>query len=207
MNMSSKLPLLLLLQALHLYVYLTITLTALSSTEALSTSVNDVIIQNGNRRGFLSKAWKNTVLPVAFAASSSFSSSRIAYADVSDGTSLPEGALQFSRAVKARSDWDAIGQTVDSRGKEMSKDEWEGVMSFLRKLYSVGEDMKGIAKGMDVGKKKQAEALIGEFQTIVKTADGAARGQDREAFMILYKKSAVCLDDFFALLQDVPDEI
>mmetsp|Transcript_11358 Transcript_11358/g.14837 ORF Transcript_11358/g.14837 Transcript_11358/m.14837 type:complete len:188 (-) Transcript_11358:53-616(-) len=155
---------------------------------------------SNERRTFLTKS-------ATIAASAILTIPIPSLADVSDGNTLPEGALQFSRALKAKSDWEEIGKTVSTRGSELSKDEWEGVMGFLRKLYSVGDDMKGISKGMDPTKKKEAEKLIADFQTVIKTADGAARGKDPNAFMILQKKSAEDLENFFLLLQDVPDEI
>merc|ERR1712071_615384 len=111
-------------------------------------------------------------------------------ADVSDGNTLPQGTLQFSRALKAKSDWEEIATSVRTRGAEVTKDEWEGVMSYLRKLYTVGDDLKAISKGMDATKKKEADRLISEFQTSVKSADITARNKDVDAFLVLYKKSA-----------------
>eukprot|EP00814_Leptocylindrus_danicus_P017700 CAMPEP_0116033606 /NCGR_PEP_ID=MMETSP0321-20121206/19104_1 /TAXON_ID=163516 /ORGANISM="Leptocylindrus danicus var. danicus, Strain B650" /LENGTH=176 /DNA_ID=CAMNT_0003509743 /DNA_START=69 /DNA_END=599 /DNA_ORIENTATION=+ len=176
----------------------------MSQTNALATPNKARQPATSNRRDVLSNSLK--IIAATATATTAFLP-RSAMADVSDGNSLPQGALQFSRALKAKSDWEEIAKSVKTRGAELSKDEWEGVMSYLRKLYTIGDDLKAISKGMDPSKKKEAERLISEFQASVKSADITARNKDVDAFLVLYQKSAANLDDFFGLLQDVPDEI
>lgn len=184
------------------YTPLTILLAAICQTHSLATPKRQPST-NTSRRDVLKES---LTIFTAAAAGTAFLP-RAAMADVSDGNTLPQGALQFSRALKAKSDWEEIATSVRTRGAEVTKDEWEGVMSYLRKLYTVGDDLKAISKGMDATKKKEADRLISEFQTSVKSADITARNKDVDGFLVLYKKSAANLDDFFGLLQDVPDEI
>lgn len=109
--------------------------------------------------------------------------------------------------LKSKADWAKLGGTVESRGNDLSKEEWSNIAQFLRPLYQVGDDMKIISGGMDSGKKKEAETIISEFQTLIKQADGPTRSQDASAFIKINKRSGELMDNFMDLLRDVPDEI
>lgn len=166
-------------------------------------------VKASSRRNFFKKVSNaiGTTAAASFVINTQTPAAWAAPLEVSSG-GLPEGAAQFNRVLKAKTDWADIGQVVETRGNEMSKSEWEGVMAYLRQLYQVGDDMKAISKGMyDPAKKKQAETLISELQSAVKVADGVARKQDRDTFLAIQKKCAANIEDFFGLLQDVPDEL
>ena len=70
---------------------------------------------SNNRRGFLRKAMRSaaTLTAASFVIVEEgpmhMNNMLVAYADVSDGNTLPQGALQFSRTLKAKSDWATLG--------------------------------------------------------------------------------------------------
>lgn len=130
-----------------------------------------------------------------------------AFADVSDGNSLPQGALQFSRILKAKSDLASVTARVTNNGSEIDKKEWEAISVFLRKVYSAGDDMKFTAKGMVDYKKKASEGIIKDLQKLAIAGDIPAQNNDPEGFLIVAKRLTKLFDDFLDLLSDVPDEI
>lgn len=132
-----------------------------------------------------------------------------AFADVSDGNSLPEGAAQFSRLIRLKGDLISVTKRVTEHADEIDKKEWDNLSDFLRFVYKGGEDMKGIAKSTiyDPEKKKKADEDIKLLQKLAQAGDGTVSKEDAAAYGVLTKKATSILDDFFDLLRDVPDEI
>lgn len=120
---------------------------------------------------------------------------------------LPEGARQFDAVVRAQRDWAAIGKRVATGHEDMTKDEWSNIGGYLRKLYAVGDDMKGISTGFDPTKKAQAQALAKSFQENVKAADKPVKAADWEGFLSLHRTAGGQIDTFLGLMQDIPDEL
>ena len=90
----------------------------------------------------------------------------------------------------------------------MDKEEWNNVGQFLRKVYSVSEDMKAISGGFyDSSKKKRASELIDEIKKFSKAADAPTGSQNGAEFLPYAKKIVSILDEFLDLLSDVPDEL
>uniref|UniRef100_A0A7S2H2F4 Uncharacterized protein n=1 Tax=Octactis speculum TaxID=3111310 RepID=A0A7S2H2F4_9STRA len=66
---------------------------------------------------------------------------------------LPDGARQFDNLVRAQRDWIKLGKAVESRHEEFTDEEWKNVGFYLRKLYSVGDDMTFLSQNMEAAKK------------------------------------------------------
>ena len=90
---------------------------------------------------------------------------------------------------------------------QMDKTEWNNVGQFLRKVYSVGDDMKAIASGLDPEKKKAAATLIDDLKKYSKAADAPTGTQNGPEFLAYASKITTLLDNFLDLLSDVPDEL
>uniref|UniRef100_A0A7S1ZV81 Uncharacterized protein n=1 Tax=Trieres chinensis TaxID=1514140 RepID=A0A7S1ZV81_TRICV len=131
-----------------------------------------------------------------------------AVADVSDGNALPTGAKEFSRVLKVKADFANIGKRVAENGDEIDSKEWEKISQYLRTVYSAGEDMKVIAKGMyDPEKKKRAAELIKVVQKAAQAGEIPVSQKNAKGFLVIQEKVIAQLDEFFDLLQDVPDEL
>jgi hypothetical protein len=129
-------------------------------------------------------------------------------ADVSDGNALPQGAAQFSRVLKVRSQLQSVAKRVTEEPSEIDKVEWSKIDDFLRTVYSAGEDMKVIAKGIyDPAKKAKADEDIKLLQSLVQVAQKPVAKQDAAGFGVVAAKADVLFEDFFDLLRDIPDEI
>jgi hypothetical protein len=89
----------------------------------------------------------------------------------------------------------------------MDKTEWNNVGQFLRKVYSVAEDMKAIAGGFDPEKKKKAATLIEDLKKYSKAADVPTGTGNGPEFLGYAKKITNIFDEFLDLMSDVPDEI
>mmetsp|Transcript_9370 Transcript_9370/g.16302 ORF Transcript_9370/g.16302 Transcript_9370/m.16302 type:complete len:201 (+) Transcript_9370:78-680(+) len=156
-----------------------------------------------SRRDFLSAS-----VSAASAASALVLSPVPSVADVSDGNSLPQGAAQFSRVIKVRAQLQSVAKRVTEQSSEMDKAEWDKIDNFLRTVYSAGEDMKVIAKGIyDPAKKTKADADIKLLQNLVQAAQKPVSNKDSVGFGVVAKKADGIFEDFFDLLRDVPDEL
>jgi hypothetical protein len=88
----------------------------------------------------------------------------------------------------------------------MDKKEWDNVGTFLRKLYSVSDDMKAISGGFyEPEKKKKSAELIDSLKNFCKAADGPTGTQNGPEFLPYARKLTNIVDEFLDLLQDVPD--
>jgi len=88
-----------------------------------------------------------------------------AYEDVPQ---LPPGARQLDNLLKARKQWEAIGATVQERHEVMDTTEWNNVRTYLRKFYSVGDDMVALGKGRGKESKQAVEAIAKSLRKTVK---------------------------------------
>lgn len=129
-------------------------------------------------------------------------------ADLSDGNALPEGAAQFSRIIKVRAQLKSVAKRVAENSSEIDKKEWDKIDDFLRTVYSAGQDMKVVAKGIyDPEKKTKADADIKLLQGLVQAAQKPVSKQDAAGFGVIATKADGLFEDFFDMLSDVPDEL
>lgn len=156
-----------------------------------------------NRRSIIDNA------TVAFFGLSALSfSPPTAQAEVSEGTSLPDGAAQFARVVGTKNDLIAVSKRVREKGSEIDKKEWESISVFLRKVYNAGDDMKFISKTMtDQKKKDRTLEIVKSLQKLAVAGDLPAQNNDAAGYLVVSSKLESLVGEFFDLLQDVPDEI
>jgi len=129
-------------------------------------------------------------------------------ADVSDGNSLPQGAAQFSRVIKVRAQLKSVAKRVADQPSEIDKAEWDKIDDFLRTVYSAGEDMKVIAKGIyEPAKKTKADEDIKLLQSLVQVAQKPVSNKDSAGFAVVAAKADGLFGDFLDMLRDIPDEI
>lgn len=81
---------------------------------------------------------------------------------------LPPGARQLDNLLKARSQWAAIGASVTERHEVMDTTEWNNVRTYLRKFYSVGDDMVALGKGRGKESKQAVEGIAKALRKTVK---------------------------------------
>lgn len=120
-----------------------------------------------SRRFFLSSA----VAAAAAAAAASVAGLTAAAAPVQayeDIPQLPPGARQLDNLLKARVQWASIGTTVSERHEVMDTTEWNNVRTYLRKFYSVGDDMVALGKGRGKESKKAVEGIAKALRKTVK---------------------------------------
>lgn len=177
--------------------------SAFTSTNTLpishsSTSLQAQTSQNDDRRSFLLRTTA-AFLPLTV------SQPQPSFADVSDGNSLPQGALQFSRILKAKADLASVIARVKDHGEEIDSKEWEAISVFLRKVYSAGDDMKFTAKTMVEYKKQSAEDIVKELQKLAIAGDIPAQKNDAQGFLTVANRLVKDFDSFLDLLSDVPD--
>ena len=133
----------------------------LSSTR-LTSELNSI---NCNRRNLL-----KSIPKTAFAIAASTLITPSAYADVSQGNALPQGAAQFNRLIRVKSDLKTIGKRVKEHADEINQEEWENISIFLRRLYSAGEDMK-VYKVADPEKQKKIEDMSKILKKLAEAGD------------------------------------
>ena len=122
--------------------------------------------------------------------------------------SLPEGAAQFSRVIKVRAQLKSVAKRVTDQPDEVTKEEWSKIDEFLRTVYSAGNDMKVIAKGIyDPAKKEKADEDIKLLQKVVQAAQKPVAAKDAAGFAAIATKADGLFEDFLDLLRDVPDEL
>jgi hypothetical protein len=134
---------------------------------------------------------------------------QLANADVSDGNELPQGAAQFSRVLRLKSDLPGVKKRVLENGKDLDKKEWDNIGVFLRKAYATaGEDMQSVAAGIaNPDAKKSALKDADQLRTYAKAGDVSVNKQDPAGFVAVADKMIGLVDDFMDSLSDVPDEI
>lgn len=125
---------------------------------------------------------------------------------VEKGAGLPDGAKQFDRFRTVQAEWDRFGARLAKA--DIDAAEWEGVPSFLRRLYDAGDDMVFMSKGFPAKENKaKAEALAKEFRATIRAVDRPAQAKDRDAVLAAYKATAANMATFLELSSDVPEEL
>ncbi len=190
--------------------------TAISSAAAFSPSANThhsrqestaLKAESLSRRALLSQTATAALASISF-----LSSPNVAFAEVSKGDSLPEGAAQFKRMLSLKSDLPAVIKRLEQGAEDGSidKKEWDALGDFMRKVYKGGDDMKAYTKGgaiYDPEKKKKAEEYFKFLQKLAQAGDGPISKEDAKGLADVLKKADRVMDEFFELLRDVPDEI
>lgn len=121
---------------------------------------------------------------------------------------LPEGAAQFSRVIKVKAQLKSVAKRVAEQPDDITKEEWDKIDEFLRTVYSAGNDMKVISKGIfDPTKKAQAEEDIKLLQKLVQAAQKPVAQKDVKGFSTIATKTDGLFEDFLDQLRDVPDEL
>ena len=158
-----------------------------------------------SRRDFLSTA----VTAVGISVSSSALLTPLPSAAVGTGEGgLPEGAAQFSRVIKVKSQLKSVAKRVSEQPDEITKEEWDKIDNFLRTVYSAGNDMKVISKGIfDPSKKEKADEDIKLLQKVVQAAQKPVAQKDTKGFSAIAVKADGLFEDFLDQLRDVPDEL
>lgn len=158
-----------------------------------------------SRREFLTKSIATAATVVT---STLVASPLPSLADVSDGNALPKEAAQFSRVIKVRAQLKSVAKRVAEQSSEIDKKEWDEIDNFLRTVYSAGNDMKEVAKGIyDPEKKTKAAADIKLLQNLVQAGQKPVSKQDAAGFGVVATKLDGCFEEFLDLLSDIPDEL
>lgn len=121
---------------------------------------------------------------------------------------LPEGAAQFSRVIKVKAQLQSVAKRVSEQPDEITKEEWDKIDDFLRTVYSAGNDMKFISKGIyDPSKKEKADEDIKLLQKVVQAAQKPVSQKDGKGFSAIATKADSLFEDFLDQLRDIPDEL
>lgn len=128
-----------------------------------------------------------------------------AQANVGEGDTLPQGARQENRITVAFEAWQKLGERV-KLGKD-TDEEWQNTQGFLRRLYTLNDDMGYLASGFLPDKRKKAEDLITKFKKRIKEADKPAKAKDTELFMKFHQEITGYIVDFQDYLVDAPADL
>ncbi len=128
----------------------------------------------------------------------------------SEAPSLPKGAAEFSRVLAAKERWAELGGAISKN--DLTDAEWNNARSYLRAFYSIGTDMRALAKPWDKDKRALADKSATTLQSVVKGMDPAARDHDVTSFLASHKLAADEVDKFLAVFtdavsSDIPDEL
>mmetsp|Transcript_30548 Transcript_30548/g.34839 ORF Transcript_30548/g.34839 Transcript_30548/m.34839 type:complete len:190 (-) Transcript_30548:286-855(-) len=149
------------------------------------------------RRDFLEKI-------CFFSGASLALSTPAAFADVSDGNELPNGVAQFSRLVKTRSGISRLKKRLLESSADFDKKDWDGVDSYVRRIFTSGEDMKAITPK---SKKAEADKLIAELKEYSRAAEPSITARDAKGVAAILTKCDTIFQQFFDLQSNVPDQI
>jgi len=127
-------------------------------------------------------------------------------ANVGEGDMLPSGAKQEERLRKGIDAWKNLRTKLTTMG-EISEDEWTNTQGFLRRLYSLNDDMTYLARGFRGDKKKTSEKLITTFKKQVKLADKPLKAKELDKFIAFHKEITGYLEDFTGMLSDATDDL
>lgn len=110
--------------------------------------------------------------------------------------------------IQNQGEWDKLANSIKSRQSEIDEKEIQGIKIFLKQLANEYYDMETVSKGiLDPAKAEQAKEIAKTFRKQIRECDDAASDGNVGKVVELYPTTASELKDFFALLQDVPDEI
>ena len=184
---------------IYALLYLVTVVSALSVGRQTNTR-KSAQLDGSSRRGFLSGAVASVT---AFALVCS-----PAFADVSDGNQLPDGAAQFSRLLNTKVNISTLKKRILDKDVELNKKEWDNVGQFLRRLYQSSEDMKSVAISIyDPEKKKAALVAIEQVKKYSKAGEASVNDQDAVGIVVVLDKVDAIIAEFLELLRDIPDEI
>ncbi|GKY95052.1 hypothetical protein MPSEU_000469500 [Mayamaea pseudoterrestris] len=129
-------------------------------------------------------------------------------ADVADGNVLPQGAAQFSRVLRLKSDLQGVKRRVVTGGELIGKPEWDNISRFLRTAYSTGDDMKAVAGGVaDPERKRRALTDVDLVRQYAQAGEIPVSKKSPEGLVPVLEKMSALVDDFLDALSDIPDEI
>jgi len=124
---------------------------------------------------------------------------------IDGGVSLPDGARQEDRLKRGLEAWKKLAKKVESG--EVSDEDWSNSQGFLRRLYSLQDDMNYLARGLKADKRAKAEEIVTSFKKEVKAADKPAKAKEVEKFLGYYKTTSQQLQDYLELLVDVTEDL
>mmetsp|Transcript_10005 Transcript_10005/g.16618 ORF Transcript_10005/g.16618 Transcript_10005/m.16618 type:complete len:186 (-) Transcript_10005:153-710(-) len=130
-----------------------------------------------------------------------------AFADVSEGNQLPDGAAQFSRLLKVKYDIPSVKKRLTENAADLDKKEWLNIGGFLRRIYAEADDLKVVGGGLSPDKKKQGAEIAEQIRKYSKAGEAPINAQDAPAVINILDKCDGLFGDFLDLLSDVPDEI
>jgi hypothetical protein len=95
---------------------------------------------------------------------------------------------------------------VSENSSEIDAKEWDSIGTFLRVVYSTGDDMKAVASGIfDSDNKARAMEDISQLRKYAQAGDFSVRNKDSIGYLAVADKMIGLVDDFFDSLSDVPD--
>jgi valyl-tRNA synthetase len=118
---------------------------------------------------------------------------------------LPQGARQEDRIRRGLTKWKEEVAKIKAGG--LTDDDWTNLQGFLRRLYSLAEDMKFLSRGFDKQKKDKAEELIEKFKKVVKASDKPAKAKDTKLFLSSELEITGYLTSFQDFLFDAGDDL
>jgi len=121
------------------------------------------------------------------------------------GVSLPNGARQEDRIKRGLEAWRKLAKKVENG--EVTDEDWTNTQGFLRRLYSLQDDMNYLARGLKAEKKAKAEEIVTSFKKEVKAADKPAKVKDTQKFLGYYTETQQQLVDFLELLVDATEDL
>mgnify|MGYP005628942665 FL=1 len=180
----------------------------LGHSDLKSTDLKDDIRGMGRRRS-LSKIATSSAIAAASACLSLVAATKPAFADVSDGNTLPEGMKQFGNILVYKKEWSKVSKSLRENA-DLTKEEWKSLSLGLRRFYTCADDMRLVSSGFGASKNSEATEIIESFRKNVKETDkligdDTKKDRDIDAIIASNDKSISLLDKFLDLLNDVPD--
>jgi hypothetical protein len=101
-----------------------------------------------------------------------------------------------------------VKKRVSEGGADIEKAEWENVGKFLRDVYATGDDLKFLAGSIsNADNKKRALNDIDDLRKYAQAGDISVSKQDANGYLLVADKMEALINDFFAALTDVPEDI
>lgn len=99
-------------------------------------------------------------------------------------------------------------EVIKQRKNELTNDELVSAKTFIKQLANEYEDLMFLSNGIaDSEKQAKARSSAKDLRTLLRECDRAATKRDFDYIIDTYPKTAADLDDFFAQMQDIPDEL
>lgn len=101
-----------------------------------------------------------------------------------------------------------MADVIKQRKNDLTNDEVVSAKTFMKQLANEYEDMMFLSNGIsDKDNQEKARSYAKDLRTLVRECDRAASKRDFDYIIDTYPKTAADLDDFFAQMQDIPDEL